>query len=414
MTIEAHHGRPDGGVGRSGPLAGVRVLEFGQIAAGPYAGSLLADLGADVVKVENPAGGDGMRGWPPLKPGENGDMFSENFASLNRNKRSIAADLKNPDSIARLRSLAASADVIVENFRAGVLPRLGLGYEALKQDNPRLVYCSITGYGQTGPYAGNGAFDVTVQAMSGLMSVTGEEGHPPVKCGVPVGDFCAGLYAAYTITAALMNARQSGVGAYIDCSMLGSLVGISALQTSEYFGTGASGGRLGSAHPRNAPYQAFRASDDYFVIAAGNDALWKQVAEAVGRDELVADPRFRAQADRANHQKDLAKELEPAFATRTAAEWLDEMNRRGVPCAPINSYADVLGDPHVEALGLVRPLTLPNGVETRTTGFPVRISDHAFTIDLPPPKLGQHTEEVFDEWLQRQAGTPPANKVAAR
>jgi succinate---hydroxymethylglutarate CoA-transferase len=404
MTFEAQTGKPNGGAAaRSGPLAGVRVLEFGQIAAGPYTGSLLADLGADVVKVENPAGGDGMRGWPPLTPGEDGAMFSENFASLNRNKRSIAADLKDPGSIARLKSLAAAADVIIENFRAGVLPRLGLGYEALKQNNPRLVYCSITGYGQTGPYAGHGAFDVTVQAMSGL-----------IKSGVPVGDFCAGLYAAYTVTAALMKARETGVGAYVDCSMLGSLLGIAALQTSEYFGTGRSGGRLGSAHPRNAPYQAFRASDDYFVIAAGNDVLWKQVAEAVGRSELVADPRFRAQADRARNQKELAKELEPAFASRTAADWLDEMNRRGVPCAPINSYADVLADPHVEAMGMVRPLRLPNGVETRTTGFPVRISDYAFTIDLPPPQLGEHTQEVFDEWLPRQAGTPAPNKVAAR
>jgi succinate---hydroxymethylglutarate CoA-transferase len=404
--------------GGSGPLAGLRVLEFGQIAAGPFAGSLLADLGADVVKVENPDGGDGMRGWPPLTGADGGPAFSENFASVNRNKRSIAVDLKDAMSLARLKELVAASDVVLENFRAGVLRRLGLGYEELKSRNPRLVYCSISGYGQTGPYTGKGAFDVTVQAMSGLMSVTGEAGRPPVKCGVPVGDFCAGLYAAYAITAAVMRARETGIGAYIDCSMLGALLGVAALQTSEYFGTGQAGRPLGSAHPRNAPYQAFRASDDYFVIAAGNDALWRQVAEAVGMPELTADPRFRTQLDRAKHQRALADILEPRFGTRTAGEWLAEMDRRGVPCAPINSYAEVLADPHVDAMGLVTPLRLPNGSVTRTVGFPVTMSDYAFEVYRAPPDLGEHTAQVMAEWLdapgrarspsQPRAGRRPA------
>jgi succinate--hydroxymethylglutarate CoA-transferase len=386
-----------------GPLAGVRVLEFGQIAAGPFAGSLLADLGADVVKVENPSGGDGMRGWPPLTAGEDGEAFSENFASVNRNKRSIAIDLKDAPGVARLKELAAVADVVVENFRAGVLPRLGLGYDDLKARNPRIVYCSISGYGQKGPYAGKGAFDVTVQAMSGLMSVTGEEGRPPVKCGVPVGDFCAGLYAAYTVTASLMRARETGIGAYIDCSMLGSLLGVAALQTSECFATGRAGRALGSAHPRNAPYQAFRAKDEYFVIAAGNDALWRQVAEAVGSPEIVDDPRFKTQLDRARNQDALAEHLERRFATRTAEEWLAEMDRRGVPCAPINSYPDILTDPHVQAMDLVRPLELPNGVKTRTVAFPVGITGYAFDVYREPPVLGAHTEEVAREWLEPRA-----------
>ena len=385
---------------QSGLLTGVRVLEFGQIAAGPFAGSLLADLGADVVKVEIPAGGDGMRNWPPLTDGDKGDLYSENFASLNRNKRSIAVDLKDAQSVERLRQLAAVADVVVENFRAGTLGRLKLGYEDLKELNPRLVYCSITGYGQKGPYARKGAFDVTVQAMSGLMSVTGEEGRPPVKCGVPVGDFCAGLYAAYTITAALMRARETGEGAYIDCSMLGSLIGIAALQTSEYFGTGRDGRRLGSAHPRNAPYQAFKASDDYFVIAAGNDALWRQVAEAVGLPELAEDPRFVTQAERARNQDELAAILGERFAERTAAEWLEEMDRRGVPSAPINGYAQILSDPQVKAMGLVRDLELPNGARTRTTAFPIHISGYDFEIRRAPPELGADNETVFRDWLK--------------
>ena len=392
---------PDPVVQTVGPLAGLKVLEFGQIAAGPFAGSLLADLGADVVKVERPDGGDGMRDWPPLSSHGGGSGFSENFASLNRNKRSATFDLKNGDDLLRLRSLLAVADVVVENFRAGVLERLGLGYETLKQSNPGLVYCSISGYGQTGPYAQRGAFDVTVQAISGIMSVTGEDGAPPVKCGVPVGDFCAGLYAAYTITASVMKARETGQGTYIDCSMLGSLIGVAALQTSEYFGSGKAPRAMGSAHPRNAPYQAFKASDEYFVIAAGNDRLWQQVCEAVAMPGLFRDERFATQALRAERQTELLALLAPIFAMRGAADWLDEMNRRGVPCAPINDYPQILDDPQVQAMELVRPLRLPNGVQTRTTAFPVAMSGYRFEVVREPPVLGADTQSVFEDWLPK-------------
>ena len=393
-----------------GPLAGVRAIELGQIAAGPFTGSLLADLGADVVKIERPDGGDGMRGWPPLSTaGDAGAPYSENFASLNRNKRSVALDLKDRSGIDRLLRLADAADVLVENYRPGVLARLGADYAAVSARNPGIVYCSISGYGQTGPYANKGAFDVTVQGMSGLMSVTGEPGGGPVKCGVPVGDFCAGLYAAYTITANLMRARETGRGAYIDCSMLGSLVGVAALQTSEYFGTGRAPRLFGSAHPRNAPYQAFRARDEHFIIAAGNDRLFAQVCAAVGLPDLAGDPRFTSQLLRAEHQGELVAILAPRFAERTAAEWLEEMDARGVPCAPINDYPRVLNDPQVAHLGLVHPLTLPNGVETRTIGFPVTMTGHAFEIRRPPPALGAHTAEVLDEWLGEAASqTRPA------
>ncbi|MGQ9364703.1 CaiB/BaiF CoA transferase family protein [Azospirillum sp. ST 5-10] len=384
-------------------LDGVRVLEFGQIAAGPFCGSLLADLGADVVKVERPDGGDGMRDWPPYATNERNDSFSENFASLNRNKRSLTVDLKDAGAVIRLRRLCAAADVVVENFRPGVLARLGLGHEALRTDNPRLVYCSISGYGQSGPYAAKGAFDVTVQAMSGLMSVTGNEGEAPVKCGVPVGDFCAGLYAAYSIAAALLARGRSGEGAVIDCSMLGSLIGVAALQTSEFFGTGTTPRALGSAHPRNAPYQAFPAADRPFVIAAGNGKLWREVCEAVGLPELADDPRFATQALRARNQKELVAVLVPRFRERTAEAWLREMDRRGVPCSPINTYADILADPHVGHLGLVRDLTLPNGVTTRTTAFPVAIAGHDFAIRRPPPPLGADTDAVYSEWLDHDA-----------
>lgn len=393
-----------------GLLAGVRVLEFGQIAAGPFAGSLLADLGADVVKVESPSGGDGMRNWPPLSANTQNEVFSENFASVNRNKRSIALDLKDPDDLERVHALCRTADVLVENFRPGVLARLGLGYDRLSADNPRLIYCSISGYGQTGPYAQRGAFDVTVQAMSGLMSVTGEPEGGPVKCGVPVGDFGGGLYAAYTIAAALVQRQRTGRGTRIDCSMLGSLLGMSALQTSEFFGTGKSAGRLGSAHPRNAPYQAFRAEDDYFVIAAGNDKLWRDVCEIVGRPELAERPEFATQFLRARHQEELARILSEIFATRPAAHWLAEMDNRGVPASPINQFHDVLRDPQVAHMGWVHPLELPNGVKTHTVGFPIDIAGYSFAVRQPPPRLGEHTDEVLTEWCSQPTAMEAAEE----
>ncbi len=383
----------------AGPLAGLKVLEFGQIAAGPFAGSLLADLGADVVKIEKPDGGDDMRQWPPVSTGDKGPGYSENFASVNRNKRSIAVDLKDAAQVARLKRLCEKADAIVENFRPGVLGRLGLGYKTLSAASPRLVYCSINGYGHTGPYASKGAFDATVQGISGVMSVTGEPDGPPVKCGVPIGDFGAGLYAAFCITAAILQARETGRGAFIDCSMLAGLLGIAALQTSEYFGTGKAPRRLGSAHPRAAPYQGFQASDAPFMIAAGNDKLWHAVCEAIGMPQLITDPRFETNAQRAKNQQELEKILQPVFATRTKAEWLAGFDRRGVPCAPINTYPEILNDPHVQFNRLVRDMTLPNGRKTKTVAFPMKITGYEFSVYRDPPALGAHNEEVYAEWL---------------
>ncbi len=382
------------------PLAGVRVLEFGQIVTAPFCSLLLADFGADVVKVENPEGGDGMRQWPPLmQESEGGERFSGNFASLNRNKRSLVADLKDAQQVQRLRELCASADIVLENFRPGVMDRLGLGYETLRERNPRLIYCSLTGYGQTGPYAKKGAFDVTVQAISGVMSVTGEEDGPPVKCGVPVADFTAGLYAAYSSLAAYEQAKRTGQGTHVDCSMLGCMLGISALQISEYFGTGNAPKRLGSAHPRNAPYQGFEARDKPFAIAAGNDKLWGEVCAAVGMPQLKGDARFVTQTLRAKHQHELADILQPHFALRDAADWLAEFDRRGVPCAPVNSFADILADEHVAGMGIVHDIELPNGVHTPTLVYPVKLKGYSFETGMRPPRLGEHTEEVYAQWL---------------
>lgn len=373
------------------PLNGVRVVEICQIAAGPFCGMLLADMGAEVIKIEPPAG-DAMRAWPPITDG-----YSENFASLNRNKRSIALDLKAAEDFATAKALITRADVVLENARPGVMARLGLDYDTVSGWNPAVVYCSISAFGQTGPRATEGAFDVTMQALSGIMSVTGHEGAAPVKCGVPVSDFATGLYGAFNIASALLAARASGRGAHVDASMLGCSLGIAALQTSEFFGTGRAPRKLGAAHPRNSPYEAYRARDDFFVIAAGNDRLWASVCTVTGLEEVRDDARFRTTADRATHQGDLKPLLEERFATADAADWLDRFAAAGVPCAPINTYPQVLDDPQVRALGWVQSTTLPQGTEISTFGAPVAMTGRDFSIRRGPPALDGDRAAILAE-----------------
>lgn len=383
----------------SAPLEGIRVLEFGHVAAGPFVGMVLADLGADVVKVEPPEG-DHMRRWPPFAELADGTEFSLNFASVNRGKRSVCANLKDAGERDAILRLALSADVIIENYRPGVLTKLGLGYDRVSARHPRgIVYCSISGYGQRGPYRDRGAFDVVIQAEAGLMSVTGDRDGSPAKCGVPVGDFVAGLYAAVSVLAGLSTRRREGRSVYIDCPMLSSLLAVSALQTSQYWGTGEPPVPLGSAHPRNAPYQAFEAEDRPFAIAAGTDALWEQVARAVGRGDLLEDPRYESQRGRAEHQESLAAALQEQFRRRPADQWLKELRERGVPSGPVNSYADILDDPHVAALGLVQQIALPDGALTPTVRFPANISELNQSVTSSAPLLGDCTAEVLEEWL---------------
>jgi len=375
----------------------MRVLEFGHIAAVPFCGMLLADLGADVVKVEPPLG-DGLRSWPPIVEAADGDRYSLNFAALNRGKRSIVADLKNADDLTRTRRLCAVADVVIENYRPGVLDRLGVGFEEVAKLQNEIVYCSISGYGQRGRYARRGAFDVVIQGMSGLMSVTGEEDGPPAKCGVPVGDFTAALYAAYTILAARGVAQREHRAIHLDCPMLDCLLGISGLQTSEYWGTGIAPKRLGSAHPRNAPYQIYDASDGPFVVAAGNDALWEQVCEATGGSELLDDPRFATLAERAKNQKALTAILQDIFQKRSVAQWIEVLEERGVPCGPVNTFADILGDASLVASGLIQELAVPVAGKTKTVSYPVQLNATRIRVGQPPPRLGEHTNEVLAEW----------------
>lgn len=380
------------------PLHGLKVIEFCQFAAGPYCGMVLGDMGADVIKVEPPGSGDNLRQWPPMI-----GNFSALFVSLNRNKRSIALDLKNPEDSEVARELCLSADVVLENFRPGTMAKFGLDYPSLRGKAPDLVYCSVSAYGQSGPRAAEGGFDLTLQAIAGVMSVTGEADGAPVKCGVPIADFCTALHAAFAIAATLRKVDRGEGGEHIDISMMGATLGVAALQTHAYFGSGESPGRMGSAHHRNAPYQAFRAKDGYFAMAAGNDRLWRSVCEIVERMDLLDDPRFRSVSDRSDNQVALAGLLEKEFDRFTVADILAACVARGVPCAPINDYGQALADKQVAHMEWVHDVDLPNGEKTKTLISPLRLSGKKVGIRRPPPALGQHGAEIRDELTRRDA-----------
>ncbi|MFH1556749.1 MAG: CoA transferase [Pseudomonadota bacterium] len=372
-------------------LEGVRVVEFCEIAAGPFCGMLLADMGADVIKVERPEG-DGMRQWPPISGG-----FSENFASVNRNKRSIALDLKDPKDLATARALALSADAVIENYRPGVMKRYGLDHASLSQSAPDLVYASISAFGQTGPRAQEGGFDLTLQAMAGVMSVTGEAGGPPVKCGVPLCDFVSGLYAAFSVVCGLRKVREGAGGDHFDVSMMGATLAVGALQTSQYFGTGTDPEKLGSAHPRNAPYQAFRASDGWFAMAAGNNRLWEKVCEVAGTKDLLSDPRFTNSSLRAQNQEALRDLLEAVFTGKPTSHWLERFAAAGVPSAEINTYSQALSDRQVAYLKLVEEIVLPGGARTKTFVSPIIQSGRTSGVRRVPPAIGEHSDEIRAE-----------------
>jgi crotonobetainyl-CoA:carnitine CoA-transferase CaiB-like acyl-CoA transferase len=378
------------------PLTGIKVIEFCQVLAGPFCGCLLADMGADVIKVE-PPDGDLMRAWPPIVNG-----YSQYFASVNRNKRSVVLDLKTPEGLANARKLALSGDVVIENFRPGVMAKFGLDHASLAREKPSLVYCSVSAYGQTGPRAKEGGFDMTLQAMSGAMSVTGDAGGRPAKCGIPIADFTTGLYAAFSVVASLNKvARGSNTGDFIDVSMLGSMLGIANLQTSELFGTGRDPVRLGSAHPMNAPYAGFRCRDGDIALAAGTNKLWEAACVGIGRMDLTEDERFTTPTLRAKNQNALRDLLEQTFAHFDCAQLLQIFRERGVPCAPINTYSQVLADAQVEHMQWVEPVTLPGAnatqTQTKTVISPQRVSGERLGVYRNPPALGEHTHEVLSE-----------------
>ncbi|WP_298937651.1 CoA transferase [uncultured Ruegeria sp.] len=384
------------------PLQGIRVIEFCEVAAGPFCGMLLADMGAEIIKVER-AQGDAMRSWPPISAG-----YSENFASLNRGKKSVVLDLKSEEGVAAAHDLIMSADAVIENFRPGVMDRKGLGYDAMSQIKPELIYCSISAFGQSGPRSREGGFDLTMQAMAGVMSVTGEPGGAPVKCGVPLCDFVSGLYGAFGVVSAFRTASETGKGAHLDVAMLGATLAIGALQTSEYFGTGQDPRKLGSAHPRNAPYQAFRAADGYFGMAAGNNKLWASVCGVVDREDLVAEDRFSNPTQRAANQTELLELLETVFVTKPVQHWLDAFAAAGVPSSPINTYSQALGDPQVAHMGYVQDLALPNGAQTKTFGSPILFDGAPNPIGSAPPVLGANTDEVLRALREEKTVRAPA------
>lgn len=388
------------------PLEGVRVLDLTRALAGPYCTMMLGDLGADVIKVERPGRGDDSRGWGPPFAGEPYGPYpgeSAYFIAVNRNKRSLTANLKSPEGQEVMRRLAGVSDVLVENFRTGVLDRMGLGYEEMHGLNPRLVYCSISGYGRTGPYAERPGYDVIIQAEGGMMAITGPAEGPPSRVGVPIVDITAGMFAATAVLAALRARDLTGEGQLVDVSLLDTQVALLANVASNYLVAGAEPRRLGNAHPNIAPYEAFPARDRWFALAAANERQWAVLCDVIGRPELKDDPRFATNGARVSNRPELVTVLNDVFAARDADEWLPELREAGLPCGPINTVPDVFDHPQAQARDLALETEHPTLGPVRLTGFPYKLSQTPAEVRQPPPLLGQHTEEVLTELLDYTA-----------
>ncbi|KAA2214155.1 CoA transferase [Pseudoroseomonas oryzae] len=387
-----------------GPLQGLKVLDLSRVLAAPLATQILGDLGAEVLKIEQPGRGDDTRGWgPPFLEDGSARPDAAYYFCANRNKRSVAIDFGKPEGAALLRRMAAGADILVENFRTGGLARYGLDAASLLRANPRLIYCSITGFGQTGPYATRGGYDFLIQGMSGVMSVTGRpEGEPgagPMKVGLPVSDLFTGLYATVSILAALQHRERTGEGQHIDCALLDSQVSLLVNQAMNHLVGGAVPRRLGNAHPNVVPYRDFAASDDYILVACGSDGQFRALCRLLGREDLAADPRFATNAGRNRDRRVLEVELARAIAPWRAADLLAAMERAGVPGGPINGIDQVLQDPQVIARGMLREMRRDDGTPVTVLGFPGQLSRSPATYRLAPPRLGQDTRAVLAEAL---------------
>ena len=376
-----------------GPLHGMRVLELAQIMAGPTCGVMLADLGADVIKVEKIPGGDDSRGY--REPRVNG--VSAPFLMLNRNKRGIALDLKSARGREVFLRLVRKADVVIENYRRDTMDKLGLGYESLAAENPRLIYCAITGFGREGPLADRGGFDLVAQGFAGLMAITGEPGRPPAKTGNPVSDINAGLLAAIGVLAAYAERAKSGRGQLVDTSLFEAALQQTFWHASSYFATGQSPGPLGSAHILTAPYQAFEARDGYINIGGANQSNWERIAEALGHPEWRNDPRFADNTARMQNRDGLADAMNGVLRTRTRAEWMAVFDAAGVPAGPVHSLGEALEHPQTEARGMVVDLVHPDAGATRAIGCPVHLSRTPAQVTRPAPRLGEHTRDVLRE-----------------
>lgn len=376
------------------PLAGIRILDFTRVLAGPLCTMLLGDLGADVIKVESPAG-DETRQWGPPYLGDPVDGLSAYYLSVNRSKRSIILNLKAPRDRETARRLAATSAVVVENFRPGGMASFGLGYDDLHALNPALVYASITGFGQTGPYRDRPGYDHAIQAMSGLMSITGAAEGEPHKVGVAIVDVVTGLFAQASILAALRHAERTGEGQHLDVSLLDSALAALVNVAGNTLATGHAPQRYGNAHPNIVPYQVFRAADGDFVLAVGNDGQFAALCSVIGHPEWAADARFATNPARLAHRGALVDALTEVFSGRRVAEWVEAILRGGIPCAPIHSLLQILSDPHVAARGLVQQMPVSTGELWRFVGNPVGFSATPPQVHRPPPLLGEHTAEVL-------------------
>ena len=392
----------------SGPLSHIRVLDLSRVLAGPWAGQNLADLGAEVIKVERPKFGDDSRTYGPpwVKDREGRDTKdSAYFTSANRGKKSITLNISKPEGQKLVRELARVSDVLIENYKFGDLARYGLAYDDLKQVNPRLIYCSVTGFGQTGPYREHPGYDFMIQGMGGMMSVTGEpDGAPgggPQRAGVPVADIITGMYATIAICAAIAHRAETGIGQQLDLALLDSQIALLAYQNTNYFATGKPPKRIGNLHPNIVPYQPFKTADGDVILACGNDNLFRKFCEAAGCAELAGDPRFAGNGKRVENRAELTRLLQAVFAKRSTRAWVEILEAAGVPNGPINDVAQVFEEPQVKARGIRVELDHPVAGKLPTVASPMRFSATPVEYRLAPPVLGQHTEEILRGLLKK-------------
>lgn len=376
------------------PLEGVVVLDLSRVLAAPYTGMILADMGADVIKVERPGKGDDSRAYGPFKNGE-----SVYYMSLNRGKRSITLNMKSEEGKQILKDLVKQADVLVENFRGGTMDKLGLGYDVLKEINPRLIYSACTGFGMTGPYKHDPAYDVIVQGMGGIMSITGQEGGEPTKVGASIGDITAGIFSAVGIMIALYNREKTGKGQLVDVSMLDCQVAILENAIARYMNAGVSPKPIGNRHASITPFQSLKTKDGYVIVAVGNDTLWQKFCGLIERPDLAADPRFTTNPLRTENVKVLGEELNKTFQTKTMDEWLHILKEGGVPVGPINDVERVIKDPGVIAREMIVTTHHPIAGDVEMAGVPIKLSETPGSVDAPAPTLGQHTREILKEKL---------------
>jgi crotonobetainyl-CoA:carnitine CoA-transferase CaiB-like acyl-CoA transferase len=385
----------------AGALSHIRVLDLSRVLAGPWAAQTLADLGADVIKVERPGAGDDTRGWGPpfLKDGDGNEVEAAYYLSANRNKRSITVDLAQPRGAQLIRDLAVRCDVMIENYKVGGLARYGLAYDDIRAINPGIVYCSITGFGQSGPYASRVGYDFMIQGLGGLMSITGEPDGPPEKVGVAITDITTGLYATIGILTALTHRSRTGEGQHIDMALFDAQVAALANQSMNYLVSGIPPQRLGNAHPNIVPYQTFRTRDGDIIVAVGNDRQFRRLCEAAGRPELAADARFATNAARVAQRTTLVPLLAAIIATRDSADWLAALQEADVPCGAVNDLAGVFADPQAQHRGMKINLPHPAAGHAPTVANPIRLSQTPVEYRSAPPTLGQHTDDVLRSLL---------------